>query len=274
MKKLLLGSVGLMTLVAGPAMAADMPVKTPVYKAPAVYVFNWTGCYIGGNFGWIGGRDRFTNTPSGAFLSAAPEFLAANTTSSEPRGSSITGGGQVGCNYQAGSVVLGVEADINGSGLNESATIVTPAIGQVTSGTAITEFKKLDWFSTFRARAGITPWDRALIYITGGFAVAQVSSAFALVDTGASTYAGSASPTRSGWTIGGGVEWAFANNWSVKAEYLYLDFGTWSYISPNTSNAGGPAAPTFTFATNVRSREQIARIGVNYRFGGPVIGNY
>jgi outer membrane immunogenic protein len=94
------------------------------------------------------------------------------------------------------------------------------------------------------------------------------------VDTGASTYAGSASPTRSGWTIGGGVEWAFANNWSVKAEYLYLDFGTWSYISPNTSNAGGPAAPTFTFATNVRSREQIARIGVNYRFGGPVIGNY
>src|SRR5258708_6992599 len=86
-------------------------------------------------------------------------------------------------------------------------------------------------------------------------------------------HAGSVSTTRTGWTAGGGVEWTVAANWSMNFEYLYLDFGTWSYLSPNTSFFGGPAAPPFTWTTNLRTREQVARIGINYKLG-PSFANY
>jgi outer membrane immunogenic protein len=277
MQRLLLGSVVFAALIAGPAMAADQAVKAYKKAPPPVAVFSWTGCYIGGNVGWIGGSDRFDNSPAGAYLTGVPGVaaisaaqVAALSASYSPRGSGITGGGQVGCNYQVNPLVWGVEADIQGSSLNESATAVLPAaLGFF--GHTETESKKLDWYSTFRGRVGISPWDRTLLYVTGGLAVAHVSSAFNLTFTNTDSFAGSASTTRTGWALGGGLEWAWINNWSLKAEYLYMNFGTWSYFSPNTMFvANGLADPRYTWQNSIRTREQVARIGLNYHFGGPV----
>jgi outer membrane immunogenic protein len=88
------------------------------------------------------------------------------------------------------------------------------------------------------------------------------------------THVGSASSNQPGWVAGGGVEWAVTNNWSVKAEYLYLLFDAFSYASPLVASFI-PAAPGYAWNTNVTPREQIVRIGVNYKFDwGPVVARY
>jgi outer membrane immunogenic protein len=184
---------------------------------------------------------------------------------------------EVGCNYQASTFVVGLEGDFNGSSLRETANYVTPNGPGAFFASTDTETKKLDWFSTIRARVGFTPSDRVLIFATGGFVVADVSSTFGLLFTDTSSFTGSASATRTGWTVGGGFEWALVQNWSVKAEYLYIDLGTWGYASPNTAGpGGGPVTPAFTWANNIRLQEQVVRVGLNYKFdwANPVVARY
>lgn len=261
---LVLSGVSALMAAIQPARASD-----PASLAGTVVARNWTGCYAGVNAGWIGGADQILTHPgSGASLGpltglpAADAALLTNTyRSQDPAG--FTGGGQVGCNWQRGGspFVLGVEADVNGSGLKESRLAAYPGVTLPVTGVNIPARSEvvttsLDWYSTLRGRLGLS-WGRWLGYVTGGLAIAHIESGFEL-DTG--PFAGSDSRTRFGWTGGAGLEYAFHNNWSLKVEYLYLDFGSYSYqVRHLTSD-------TRFWAVDVEAREHVVRAGLNYKF--------
>jgi outer membrane immunogenic protein len=271
-----------------------LAVKAPLL-AP---VFTWTGCYLGVNGGWIGSQEEYTtrrsllgpafadpNTvaggdgvPAGA---APPSAVNLLTHSYNGKGSDGTAGGQFGCQYQWGAWVLGGEWDFNWSGLKETNSFnfpltVDPATGFTWYPRNEFVHKQLDWFSTARVRLGWAIWDRVLIYGTGGLAIAgfdsftQVAFITPASPLGNPQYFGDYSKQRIGWTAGGGLEWAFANNWTVKAEFLYLDLGTFDYISPRTSfNIN---TDTRVWVTHIDAKEYVARVGLNYLFHlGPAV---
>jgi outer membrane immunogenic protein len=292
MKKFLLGGVALVAMFVGPAMAADMRVKAPVLKAPPPpAVYNWAGCYVGGNAGWIGGRDRVRLAPAGTYLTpagaAAPPnaggtgLLAGDqaivTLALASNDSGFEGGGQIGCNWQNGMFVFGGEADFNYSGLRHTAIGAFAATASVSPGFTISPetdrvTTKLNWFSTVRGRAGVAV-DRWFFYGTGGAVIADLSSTtnVAFTTAGAlpvlanAVHVGNATTTRIRPVVGAGLEYAFGNNWSAKAEALFFDLGTLNYASPLTAPAG--VAAGYAWNTSVRLRETDVRVGLNYKFG-------
>jgi outer membrane immunogenic protein len=216
------GFIALATaLVSGQALAADLPRAVPPPIAPAFVpppVFTWTGIYIGFN----GGYSWDTTTPSLGGLSGGG--FSTN---------GVVAGGTIGGNYQAGLFVFGAEGDFDWDNIkgNPSACVGC----QVSS----------NWLATVRGRVGVA-WDRMLFYATGGAAFQNVKFAVTappLLTAVATTV------NAFGWTAGGGVEFAISPNWSVKAEYLYVDF---------ENQTVGPG--TFKLIENV------VRGGVNYRF--------
>jgi outer membrane immunogenic protein len=234
-----------------PAQAADMPVKAP--PGPMVAVYNWTGFYIGGNVGaaWL----KKSVTEVGADILDNP---VGSTFSL--RDSSITGGAQAGYNWHSNNLLIGIEADINWTRIDK--TIFATVSGS-TDGIL---HGKVDWFATFRGRLGYAPgpW---LIYVTGGGALAKLVNEYGDVDSGVldPTAAASVNETRWGWTVGGGAEVAFGGNWSAKAEYLYIDFRKFDE---------GPVVGGSAGVARFHDRIHVARVGLNYRFGGPVVARY
>jgi outer membrane immunogenic protein len=268
MKKLTL-AISALALSAAGASAADMAVKAPPMAAP-VMIYNWTGFYIGGNigYGWGQADNSFGPLPTAAqFVNLLPLSL-----DSKPQG--VIGGAQIGYNWQAGRFVYGLEADIQGADVTGDVRLTPIPQNNNTPfpGAGFLEsHERMSWFGTVRARAGFTPVDRLLLYVTGGFAYGQVDY-FATTDfrpVGTTQYLASFSRTKTGWTIGAGTEWAFANNWSVKAEYLYIDLGNESTVV----NAI-PLLPPFQVAYSWKTQEHIARVGLNYKFGGPIMAKY
>jgi outer membrane immunogenic protein len=245
-----------------PSMAADTPIKAPA----VVTVYNWSGCYVGGNAGSIGGDDRFTNYPGPGAVAAnglTPADVAALTTNHTPHESGFAGGAQAGCNWQPARspFVLGIEFDFNGSSLRETTSTSYPLSALFAARTE-TNTKDLTWFSTFRGRAGYA-MNRWLVYATGGLAVAQINTSFDMVGPPlAFHYQSADSRTRVGYTVGAGLEYAFADRWSAKLEYLFLDFGTYTVLA---SLINAPLLPD-NWATDVRAREHIVRAGLNYKF--------
>jgi len=261
MKKIPLVGLVFGALIA-PAVAADMPLKAPVYtKAPPpALVFSWTGFYVGGNIGglWSNSNIIYTANP-GFFTSAA---LISSDGSPRLRSTSFTGGFQAGANWQTGALVIGLETDINAASVRNSAVVTRGAVPGLPSGYTVSESVNSNWLFTLRPRAGVA-FDRVLLYATGGLAVANnnftQSSVFPDCPCGIT---GSASGTKTGWTLGGGLEWAFAPAWSMKVEYLYVDLGTQSFAD----NLGAFGFPTASFTHQERLTENIGRVGVNYRF--------
>ena len=145
-------------------------------------------------------------------------------------GSGFIGGGQAGYNWQSGRFVAGFEADINFSGINDSSFINRPVAAPLAGNFIHSETDKLQWFGTFRGRAGFTVTPSFLLYATGGLAFGQVKSASLLPSRRRrmSTPA-RYDETRFGWTVGAGGEWMIAPKWSIKAEYLFVDLGRSSY---------------------------------------------
>ncbi len=236
-----------MGLGSTPTIAADIAAR-PYTKAPALAaVYDWTGFYIGVNAGVGVGRNRFQHDWLGA---GAPYSFYTS-----PQGG--FGGGQIGYNWQAGSllgpigpIVLGVEADLQGGGLSDDRTSF------VAGPLAITYGQKLDWFGTARGRVGIAKGP-VLGYVTAGYAFANVKTSVTQSALGlTSTF--STDRMQSGWVVGSGVEAALGGNWTGKIEYLYLDLG-------NKTDAS-----TLVAATRINSeiRENIFRAGLNYRIGG------
>jgi outer membrane immunogenic protein len=286
MKKAVIASIALVAASTGFASAADLPVKAAPMAPVVAPIFGWTGWYIGANIGGIWSDSRDTVSPTGCFVN--PTILCGGPLTNNPlrtdvgtlnssNSLGITGGGQFGYNWQMGTFLLGFETDINGSGLNATDAVSRPLAAPLVGLFSHTVNEKLDWFGTARARLGVLPAPTWLLYATGGLAYGHVSSNSLINFTaGGDTYVGSLSDTRVGWTVGGGAEWAFSPNWSAKIEYLYVDLGTVSYadacVTPAVICAGFAQAPSYQ--TDLKTRENIVRLGINYRFGAPVVAKY
>ncbi|HEX5210979.1 MAG TPA: outer membrane beta-barrel protein [Pseudolabrys sp.] len=232
MNKGLLGTVSVVALVAAhPAFAA-----TPV-------VYNWTGCYVGANAGGGWSRTGVSNGAGGFIVSVtSPSDQVIDTN---PSG--FIGGGQVGCNYQfMPAFVVGLQGDLDAAGLRGS------AVSPFTSPQSLIDVKA-NWLASVTGRAGYA-WDRWLVYAKGGGA--WIGDKYNV--TYGTTWTGS--ETRSGWTLGGGVEWAFANNWSALFEYDYYDFGAHDVT---VTNAGS------TTLINVKQNVSVVKFGLNFHFGAP-----
>ena len=212
MKKLSLASIALVALNAGAAIAADLPVQAPAYRAPAVVLFSWTGFYVGGHGGYAWTHKQWHEASDRELVSYTAE--------------GGIWGVQGGYNWQSGGLVIGVEAQASWSDVRKGApyleqdNIVGPA-GRVTRGRVGTTVENI---GTVALRLGHA-WDRSLFYVKGGAAWAyEVFRAFDAGVPGEPLLA-SASDTRWGWMVGIGYEYAFLGNWSAKIEYDFLGFG-------------------------------------------------
>jgi outer membrane immunogenic protein len=216
MKKILLASVALFGF-AGAASAADLPVRSapPAPIVAAVPVFTWTGFYVGVNAGY-----GWNDSGDGDLV-----FEGETIVGDSDNDGGFIGGGQIGYNYQIGSFVVGLEGDIQYADFGG----VNYDFGPL----GIYENDNDDWFGTVRARAGVA-FDRALIYATGGFAFTD---------------------NRNGWTVGGGLEYAFTNNLSAKIEGLYVNLEEEDFTFAGT-----------TFNTG-ETDFGVVRAGLNFRFG-------
>jgi outer membrane immunogenic protein len=218
------------------SMAADLPAQ-PAYKAPVVMapVNHWTGCYLGGNLGWGWGSGDVTN--------------AAGTVTHTGSNNGFAGGGQIGCDYQMGAIVIGIRNMFDWANLDESGRLGGgPFAGYTTTA-------KNNWMDLLTGRIGYAVQPTWLLYFQGGAAWRDTSlQLFNL----AGVQVDSSSKTRTGWTIGAGSEYKFAPNWSVFIEYNYADFGT------NTANFIVPGVGTFT--GNAKTNAQMVLTGVNWRF--------
>jgi outer membrane immunogenic protein len=255
---------------AGPARAADMPLKAPVYKAPPP-VWSWTGFYTGVNAGHGFGR-RGADVD---LIPVNPTFVPF-TLHTDPKG--FIGGAQAGYNWQRGAFVLGVETDLSFAAMKgDDSTVPISAITglplQNPNQPSISEaHENIKLFGTVRARLGVTPADRLLVYVTGGLAYAHIdhSAATRFFIPNGNVFQGADSVTRTGWTAGGGGEWAVAANWSLKVEYLYYDLGDHTLFTTSIQT------PTRSITDTFRDNGHIVRVGLNYRFdwGGPVVAKY
>ena len=226
--------------------------------------FSWTGFYIGANAGVMWDDSSHTLSPSGLFLTD-PLTVPTNslrTRAGDLDATSFTGGVQAGYNHQMGMLVIGVEGDFNSARSRANDALVAGLPAPLLGTMAHRVDEKLDWFGTLRGRVGIAD-SRWLIYATGGWAFGHVkSSTFVQFSLDGDTYTSSFSDTVSGWAAGGGFEYAFHNNWTVKGEVLWLDLGKVSYVSPERT-----IYPGYSYTTHLDLHEVVARVGVNYKFG-------
>jgi len=255
MKRVILFGAAILALGIAPALAADLPVKAR--PLPVVETYNWTGFYIGVNGGGAWGKtgwDYFSPTTT-AFIASASHNVNGWLV-----------GGTAGYNWQfSNRFVVGLEADWDWANIKGSVPCPNP--------TYSCQSKVRD-IGTFRGRLGVTPWDRALLYATGGLAWGGVNIQTTnlagilqpcTVSGGATSVTCGTTSERAGWTIGAGVEYAFWNAWSLKAEWLHYDLGRSTYGVDN------PAGQL------VRAREsgEIIRAGINWHFSpGPVVARY
>jgi outer membrane immunogenic protein len=246
-------------------LAADLPAKTPVYKASLVApAHNWSGWYAGANAGYGFSSNATTDfTPLDPGAIARRSFVSPQL--SENR-NGFLGGFQIGLNQQTGKLVYGLEADLDYGQIKGSATGPAIVIFLPSAITTSTE-TKLDWFGTVRGRLGIAAFDRSLIYATGGLAYGRATSSTSFVDTGPCALIAnfcsfaSTQKWKAGWTLGAGWEYAFAAKWSAKLEYLYYDLGT---ITNTMTPANGSTGVTFGSSTRINGN--IVRAGLNYKF--------
>jgi len=300
MKKFLLAGVSFAVLLAGPVMAADL--ARPVYRASAVpvAVHSWTGFYVGVNagYGWsnsevhpIGVPIFCTDEGPGSGCGADTGPVAANASAAaipsvlgtHPKGGVV--GGQIGYNYQFGQWVAGLEADLSWTNINGSNTQagLAPVVGfpGISIGAIATADQRLSYFGTVRGRLGFLPVNPLLVYVTGGLAYGEVKSSTAVAEVcnpnpatcGGQTFVaatGSTSSTRTGWTVGGGLEYAIATGWSLKGEYLYYNLGSSNYgLTPLTSQSAVDNLFTAVAAASTTTvfKGSIVRLGLNYKFG-------
>jgi outer membrane immunogenic protein len=177
----------------------------------------------------------------------------------------ILGGAQAGYNWQAGTMVVGIETDLQTSKIGGGKTNTNLFRNDGTSlapGSYSTMEQNLNWFGTFRARAGVLLSPSLLAYATGGLAFGNVSySGIKLSVSSGSVYQASESKTQIGWALGGGAEWAVDRNWSLKAEYLYYNLGGVTMTADPI-----PANPPYRNQFHIETRGSIGRVGLNYKF--------
>jgi outer membrane immunogenic protein len=253
-RQFLLASAGAIA-IAGSAFAADLPIQPP---PPPVPIFSWTGLYLGLQVGYAWDHDSENSVfgPTPLALGAIP---VASLFSSSPQG--VIGGAHIGYNLQINQWVAGVEGTADGTSINK--TVFDPIFG-FNVGT------KAPIQGSIRARLGVA-WDRALIFVTGGAAFTNITNEYSAFAAGFPSE--SISKTRSGWTVGGGIEYAVTNNWSVRAEYRYSDFGHYTDF-PFAAIFASPA----NFTTQHHLTQNQVQVGISYKFDSlapaPVVARY
>lgn len=262
MKRIVFGMLALAAL-SGVAVAADMPVKARPAPLP-VPVFSWTGCYIGGFVGGAWGDRTVRTRDINGYNGPDTWFYDVDST--------VIGGGTLGCNYQVSRFVAGVE--LEGGYLRARGSALDPLSPFLPLDTrSSTQFG--DWYFVAAGRAGLA-FDRALFYVKGG--AAFIDTRVSVVDNNAAG-AGTAlinatySDTRTTWALGGGIEYAFTNNWTLKGEYLYID--TRQTVNTCGISSNAPAGPPFCWTHDIPGLHT-AKIGLNYKFdwGAPVVAKY
>ena len=249
---ILAGGILIASTMAG--SAADIPA--PVYKAPAVApVYDWSGFYIGVQGGWAGAEFDHTFNIAGHYN------LNAGDTLDYGKSGGILGG-QIGYNWQAGAWVFGAEASLAKTWLSQNQ--VSPFFPATDTWRS-----EVEWIGTVTGRIGYA-WNNVLGYAKGGWAVARlndyVQDTVDFVDV---------SRTRSGWTLGGGVEWAFAPNWTLGIEYNYFEFNTNITESSTLLGGGGTFFPGTDHDLDVRVQSVIAKLSYKWNWSkAPVIAKY
>jgi outer membrane immunogenic protein len=264
LKKLLLASlVGISMGTA--AQAADLPRKSVPVLASPVPMFTWTGFYVGLNAGYGFGDGNTTTIGTSAFQTLIAPGFVPGSLKTKPDG--FIGGGQIGYNAQFGAFVAGIEADIQFADMKKTANFIGPAVLGTQLNTSTRS--ELEYFGTLRGRLGFTPFDRFLVYATGGLAYGQVKTTSGVVGVQAPglVWAGSNSDMKFGWTLGAGIEYALTNNLTVKGEYLYYDLGK-STVSAlgNPAVRGVAALNGIDYVSRTENRGSIVRAGLNYKF--------
>lgn len=229
---LLAGAVSAIA-AATPGWAADLVQKAPAF-APVAAV-NWTGLYLGGHLGYGQGPARISDP-----VAPGPGL--------DTQLKGALGGGQIGFNYQTGAMVFGVEADISASDIDGTSTFIDP------TGDVSTFNTQVRWTALVTGRIGYA-MDRALLYVKGGVAFGgfRVNAANITDAT-----AGSARFNRTGWTLGGGLEYALSGPWSLRGEYDYLNFPTRNFSMTDATGAVAAGA--------LRQHLHQFKLGLNYRF--------
>jgi outer membrane immunogenic protein len=244
MKRILLGAVALLAMGAiAPAFAADLP---PAYKAPGPMmpaIYDWSGFYVGINGGW--------GTASRCWDQTAPV--------TGPEGCHDTSGGfaggQAGYRWQTGAWVWGFEAQGDWASLSGS---------NVSQVTGLTNHSHIDDFGLFTGQVGYA-WNTVLVYFKGGGAV--VSDRNDILNNGA-VVASSSGDNRWGGTVGAGVEFSFAPNWSAAFEYNHL------FIANNNTNFTNINTGAVVSSDRIHGDADMVSVRVNYRWGGPVVAKY
>jgi outer membrane immunogenic protein len=258
MRSILLATTAVVAL-SGAALAADLPARIPT-KAPIVAApFSWTGCYVGVHAGAGWARTKFTDVAPEAFIAPAGEEIDVNSRAS------FVGGGQVGCDYQfASNWVVGAAGDFSWASIDGETN--DPFFAGKTPGVPLSLHSRTDFLASATGRVGYA-WDRYLIYAKGGAAWShdkyQVNN-FNCTPTIFVSCNTSATETRSGWIAGGGLEWAFAPNWSALIEYNHYGFGTRGLNFTDPAQVNSPFFNGFNMKLNV----DLVKVGLNYRFGG------
>jgi outer membrane immunogenic protein len=283
------GPAGAMALTGG-AFAAGVPGGGPP-------VMTWTAFYAGLNAGYTFGGSNLVDveTASGPAIAGFGLFanaIAANATDLlSLNNSGFIGGGQIGYNLQfTNSWLVGIEADLQGTGARSSASAVViapiagfpPSVAQAQTNISVSN--AVDYLGTVRGRLGFLATPALLIYGDGGFAYGGVHEGVDIASTfppsgfGTSPAFASFTNTRPGWTAGGGLEWMVSPNWSVKAEYLYYDLGRVAFgVGGLTRTFLGPTVFTDPVTASTRFNGHIVRAGLNYHFDwgpAPVVAKY
>jgi outer membrane immunogenic protein len=256
MKKLLLANIAISVLGAGgTALAADMPVKAPPVAAPPP--FTWTGCYLGAHLGGGWARKDITDPVQLVqdSFSGAPLTTGVTTASASPSG--VVVGGQFGCDYQfASNWVAGIEGAASGSNMSDSKTVALPlgVPGEQARVTARTDF-----IPSVTARLGYA-MDRLLLYARGG--ASWAGDKYTVTGTFLGTGFGfEGLDARSGWTAGGGVDWAFWGNWSASLEYDYYQFGHGTVRMSDSTNV-------LSGLVDAKQSVQAVKFGLNFHMWG------
>ncbi len=263
-------------LIAGVIGTALAGTAAPVYAGEAPL---FAGAYVGLNAGAAWGSSSYATKPGcvpddGVFCNFSQPASIANGTAVATSGTGelspagFTGGIQGGYNWQNDKIVFGGEGDFGAFNLSQSESpsgvFPFPFLGTTY---ALTESMSTQWLATLRGRLGYTVTPELLLYATGGLAFTDFKFSSSYSDNAVSvlfpggTGFGNRWEVKTGWTLGGGGEWLLDRNWSIKAEYLYLDFGSMNVVVP-VSNS-----PPFrqTMEVDADLSAQMARVGINYR---------
>ena len=263
MKRFLLGTAAMATLCLSiPAIAADLPAR--VTKAPPALVspaYNWSGFYLGVHAGYTFAEEEDITTTGQALGNINNVAIGARPGRVSLDRDGFIGGGQIGYNWQVSpNWVFGLEADISYVDIDRDVAVIG------TTGLNNTFRTRMDYFGTVRGRIGYA-WDRTLLYATGGLAYADIENRVNFFGpAGQLQFTGNNSNTETGYTVGAGIEHAFAPNWTVKAEYLFYDLGD------NTVNVAvipGSGGGGTGYNSRFENDGHIVRVGLNYKFGGP-----